>query len=97
MLPKRFSTHSLVQLSEGKKELESNLLFVDDIMKDNNSTLKYYLSFASHEEIWGNDDASVVRAEIELNPHFKKNSDQFLREKHSTKSIRELNKPERKI
>ena len=78
---KDFLPTHLFNYQKEKEELESNLLFVDDIMKDNNSTLKYYLSFASHEEIWGNDDASVVRAEIELNPHFKKNSDQFLREK----------------
>ena len=95
---KRFSTHSLVQLSEGKEELESNLLYVEDIMLDNNSTLKYYLSFASHAEIWGNDDASVVSAfKSNLIPHLKTFGTIFERERHSTKSIRELNKPERKI
>ena len=50
-------------------------------MQDMSGNLKYYLSFASHSEIWGNNDASVVRAEIELDPYFKKNSDRFLREK----------------
>ena len=66
-------THFFKYLKE-EKELENNLLFVEDIMQDMSGNLKYYLSFASHSEIWGNNDASVVRAEIELDPYFKKNS-----------------------
>ena len=72
-------THFFKYLKE-EKELENNLLFVEDIMQDMSGNLKYYLSFASHSEIWGNNDASVVRAEIELDPYFKKLRSIFKRE-----------------
>ena len=73
-------THFFNYLKE-EKELESNLLYVEDIMLDVAGELKYYLSFASHAEIWGNNDTNFVRSKIELAPYFEKHSERFLREK----------------
>ena len=58
-----------------------NLLYVEDILNDQNGTLKYFLSFATNEQIWGTEDDQIVKSTIQLDPYFQKNSDRFLREK----------------
>ena len=58
-----------------------NLLYVEDILNDQNGTLKYFLSFATNEQIWGAEDDQIVQSTIQLDPYFQKNSDRFLREK----------------
>ena len=58
-----------------------NLLYVEDILNDLNGTLKYYLSFATNEQIWGAEDDQIVQSTIQLDPYFQKNSERFLREK----------------
>jgi len=67
-----------LNVQEGKI---NNLLFVEDIMEDKNGSLKYFLSFATNEEIWGDEDTNLVKSEIKFDPYFRKNSDRFLREK----------------
>ena len=73
-------THLFDYLNEQENET-NNLLFVKDIMDDEDGSLKYFLSFATHEEIWGDEDKSRVKSKIKLDPYFRKNSDRFLREK----------------
>ena len=58
-----------------------NLLYVEDILNDQNGTLKYFLSFATNEQIWGTEDDQIVQSTIQLDPYFQKNSERFLREK----------------
>ena len=67
-----------LNVQEGKI---NNLLFVEDILEDKNGSLKYFLSFTTNEEIWGDEDTNLVKSEIKFDPYFRKNSDRFLREK----------------
>ena len=64
-----------------KENKADNLLYVEDILNDLNGTLKYYLSFATNEQIWGVNDDQIVQSKIQLDPYFQKNSERFLREK----------------
>jgi hypothetical protein len=64
-----------------KENTTDNLLYVEDILNDQNDTLRYFLSFATNEQIWGTEDDQIVKSTIQLDPYFKKNSDRFLREK----------------
>ena len=64
-----------------KENKADNLLYVEDILNDLNGTLKYYLSFATNEQIWGVNDDQIVQSTIQLDPYFQKNSERFLREK----------------
>jgi hypothetical protein len=64
-----------------KENKTDNLLYVEDILNDLNGTLKYYLSFATNEQIWGVNDDQIVKSTIQLDPYFQKNSESFLREK----------------
>ena len=64
-----------------KENKTDNLLYVEDILNDLNGTLKYYLSFATNEQIWGVNDDQIVQSTIQLDPYFQKNSERFLREK----------------
>ena len=64
-----------------KENKADNLLYVEDILNDLNGTLKYYLSFATNEQIWGAEDDQIVQSTIQLDPYFQKNSERFLREK----------------
>lgn len=73
-------THLFEYLNEQEGNT-SNLLFVDDILEDKNGSLKYFLSFATNEEIWGDEDTNLVKSEIKFDPYFRKNSERFLREK----------------
>ena len=84
-----------------KENKADNLLYVEDILNDWNGTLKYYLSFATNEQIWGVNDDQIVQSTIQLDPYFQKNSERFLREKtffeinrrmSETRRLTEINK-----
>ena len=73
-------THIFKYFTQNENKSD-NLLYVEDILNDQNGTLKYFLSFATNEQIWGAEDDQIVQSTIQLDPYFQKNSDRFLREK----------------
>ena len=73
-------THIFKYFTQNENKSD-NLLYVEDILNDQNGTLKYFLSFATNEQIWGTEDDQIVKSTIQLDPYFQKNSDRFLREK----------------
>ena len=73
-------THIFKYFTQNENKSD-NLLYVEDILNDQNGTLKYFLSFATNEQIWGTEDDQIVQSTIQLDPYFQKNSDRFLREK----------------
>ena len=79
-----------ITLKENKTD---NLLYVEDILSDWNGTLKYYLSFATNEQIWGVSDDQIVQSTIQLDPYFQKNSARFLEEKTFFEINRRITEP----
>ena len=73
-------THIFKYFTQNENKSD-NLLYVEDILNDQNGTLKYFLSFATNEQIWGVNDDQIVQSKIQLDPYFQKNSERFLREK----------------
>lgn len=73
-------THIFKYFTQNENKSD-NLLYVEDILNDQNGTLKYFLSFATNEQIWGTEDEQIVQSTIQLDPYFQKNSERFLREK----------------